>query len=89
MNTLDQLRRAFDTPTPTITQVREKFFPNLQTDKYLLRLIRAGKVQLKADKLWDSPKSPYVVHLTDLAAFLDARAGQHQAPTAAAPDAAA
>lgn len=89
MNTLDQLRRAFDTPTPTITQVREKFFPDIQTDKHLLRLIRAGKVGLKADKLRGNRYEPYIVRLPDLATFLDARAGQHQAPTAAAPDAAA
>ncbi|MDT3720324.1 pyocin activator PrtN family protein [Pseudomonas oryzihabitans] len=89
MNTLDQLRRAFDTPTPTITQVREKFFPDIQTDKHLLRLIRAGKVALPANKLREGRTAPYVVRLPDLAEFLDARAGDNQAPPDAAPDAAA
>ncbi len=89
MKTLEQLSRAFDTPTPTITQVREKFFPDIRTDKWLLRLIRNGKVELKVDKLREGRTAPYIVRLPDLATFLDARAGQHQAPTAAAPDAAA
>jgi len=88
MNTLDQLRLAFDTPTPTITQVREKFFPDIQTDKHLLRLIRGGKVELKAKKLRGTRYEPYIIGLPDLAAFLDARTGQAQAITNA-PDAAA
>lgn len=89
MTTLDQLSRAFDTPTPTITQVREKFFPDIRTDKHLLRLIRTDKVALKVDKLRKGRTAPYVVRLTDLAAFLDARAGRNQATPDAAPDAAA
>ncbi|WP_166359306.1 pyocin activator PrtN family protein [Pseudomonas akapageensis] len=75
-NTLDQLRRQFATPCPTLTAVREQYFPHIRTDRYLQNEIRAGRIPLKLTKLHGSARAKPVVYLHDLAAYLDAQAQQ-------------
>lgn len=43
-NTLDQLRKQFATPCPSLTAVREQYFPHIRTDRYLLSEIKAGRI---------------------------------------------
>ncbi|PMZ30148.1 transcriptional regulator, partial [Pseudomonas sp. GW247-3R2A] len=35
-NTLDQLRKQFATPCPSLTAVREHYFAHIRTDRHLL-----------------------------------------------------
>lgn len=74
--TLDQLRREFATPCPTLTAVRERYFPHIRTDRYLQSEIKAGRIQLKLTKLHNSARTKPVVYLHDLADFLDTKAQQ-------------
>lgn len=77
--TLDQLRRQFATPCPTLAAVREQYFPHIHTDKYLLEEIRKGRIALKVKRVHHSERAPRVVYLHDLAAFLDAQAKKEAA----------
>lgn len=72
--TLDQLRREFTTPCPTLTDVRERYFAHIRTNRYLLNEIRAGRIQLKCTKLHGSIRANPVVYLKDLAAYIDSQA---------------
>lgn len=74
IDTLDQLRRDFATPCPTLAAVRERYFSHIRTDRYLLNEINAGRIALKVTKLHNSARAKRVVYLHDLAAFLDAQA---------------
>lgn len=73
-NTLKQLRRQFATPCPTLTAVREHYFPHIRTDRYLLSEIKAGRIALVVTNLHNSARTKPVVYLHNLAAFLDAHA---------------
>lgn len=73
-DTLDQLRRQFATPCPTLAAVREQYFPHIRTDRYLLSEIKKGRVNLVVKHLHGSVRTKPVVYLHDLAAFLDAQA---------------
>jgi hypothetical protein len=73
-DTLDQLRRQFATPCPTLSAVREQYFPHIRTDRYLLTEIKAGRIALLVKRLHGSARAQRVVYLHDLANFLDAQA---------------
>ncbi|RML55322.1 pyocin activator PrtN family protein [Pseudomonas syringae] len=72
--TLIQLRDEFATPCPTLSNVRERYFSHISSDRYLLRKINAGRIKLKVTRLGGSNKGQPVVYLHDLAAYLDAEA---------------
>ncbi|WP_175649928.1 pyocin activator PrtN family protein [Pseudomonas sp. Marseille-P9899] len=76
MTTLDQLRQQWTTPCPTMTAVREHYFPHIQTDRHFRELVRDGRIKLKLTKLHNSARAQHVVYLNDLAAYLDAQATQ-------------
>ncbi|MFW9082435.1 pyocin activator PrtN family protein [Pseudomonas sp. P2757] len=73
-STLDQLRKQFATPCPSLTAVREQYFPHIRTDRYLLSEIKAGRIALVVTNLHNSARTKPVVYLHNLAAFLDAHA---------------
>lgn len=75
-DTLNQLRRQWTTPCPTLTAIREHYFPHIRTDRHLWDEIRAGRIKLKLTKLHGSARAKPVVYLHDLAAYLDAQAQQ-------------
>jgi hypothetical protein len=68
---LNQLRSEFATPCPTLSAVRERYFSHIASDRYLLRKINAGAIQLKVTRLGGSSKGQPVVYLHDLADYLD------------------
>ncbi|KJK06554.1 pyocin activator PrtN family protein [Pseudomonas tussilaginis] len=72
--TYDQLCKQFNTPCPTLTEVREHYFPHIRTDRYLLSEISAGRIQLKVSKFHGSGRTIAHVYLHHLADFLDAKA---------------
>lgn len=78
-NTLEQLRRQFATPCPTLSAVREQYFAHIRTDRYLLAEIKAGRIALIVKRLHGSARAQRVVYLHDLAAFLDAQAAKQAA----------
>lgn len=69
--TLTQLRSEFATPCPTLSAVRERYFSHIASDRYLMRKINAGAIQLKVTRLGGSSKGQPVVYLHDLADYLD------------------
>ena len=73
-NTLDQLRRQFATPCPTLAAVREHYFSHIRTDRYLLNEIKKGRIKLTVKRLHGSTRAKPVVYLHDLADYLDAQA---------------
>lgn len=73
-DTLAQLRKQFSTPCPTLTAVREHYFPHIKTDRRLRELIKAKQIRLKLSKPHNSARAKPVVYLHDLADFLDAQA---------------
>ena len=73
-NTLDQLRKQFATPCPSLTAVREQYFTHIRTDRYLLSEIKAGRIQLIVTRLHCSARAKPVVYLHNLADYLDAQA---------------
>lgn len=75
-DTLGQLRKQWTTPCPTLTAVREHYFPHIKTDRRFRELINAGKIGLKPTKLHDSARAQYVIYLHDLADYLDTQAKQ-------------
>lgn len=78
-NTLEQLRRQFATPCPTLSAVREQYFAHIRTDRYLLAEIKAGRIALIVKRLHGSARAHRVVYLHDLAVFLDAQAAKQAA----------
>jgi hypothetical protein len=78
-NTLEQLRRQFATPCPTLSAVREQYFTHIRTDRYLLGEIKAGRIALIVKRLHCSTRAKPVVYLHDLAAYLDAQATKEAA----------
>lgn len=73
-DTLRQLRNEWTTPCPTLTSVRERYFPHIKTDRRFKELINAGKIGLKPTKLHHSARAQYVIYLHDLADYLDIQA---------------
>jgi hypothetical protein len=78
-NTLDQLRKQFATPCPSLTAVREHYFTHIRTDRYLLSEIKAGRIDLIVTRLHNSARAKPVVYLHNLAAYLDAQAPKQAA----------
>jgi hypothetical protein len=78
-NTLDQLRRQFATPCPTLAAVREHYFSHIRTDRHLLTEIKKGRIKLTVKRLHGSARAKPVVYLHDLADYLDAQATQEAA----------
>ncbi|MDD2056300.1 pyocin activator PrtN family protein [Pseudomonas sp. GD03860] len=75
-DTLAQLRKQFPTPCPTLSAVREHYFPHIKTDRRLRELIKAKRIGLKLSKPHNSARAKPVVYLHDLADFLDTQAKQ-------------
>ena len=73
-NTLDQLRRQFATPCPTLAAVREHYFSHIRTDRHLLTEIKKGRIKLTVKRLHASTRAKPVVYLHDLADYLDGQA---------------
>ncbi|WP_338799565.1 pyocin activator PrtN family protein [Pseudomonas monteilii] len=73
-DTLRQLRNEWTTPCPTLTAVRERYFPHIKTDRRFKELINAGKIGLKPKKLHHSARAQYVIYLHELADYLDTQA---------------
>lgn len=71
MTTLDQLRRQFSSPCPTLAQVMTQYFPHIESEKHMLTEIREGRIDLRVSKHHSTRKAPHIVYLTDLAAFID------------------
>ncbi|PYC45531.1 transcriptional regulator [Pseudomonas soli] len=76
MSTLEQLRSEWATPCPTLTAVRERYFPHIGSDRRLRELINKGAIPLTLKKLHNSAKAPHVIYLHDLAQYLDRQAHQ-------------
>ncbi|MFJ2479296.1 pyocin activator PrtN family protein [Pseudomonas sp. NPDC087598] len=70
-DTIDQLRRQFDTPCPPITKIREIYFPHIKTDRHFLKEIKAGRINLEVKRLHNSVRAKPVVYLHDLASYLE------------------
>ncbi|MBA6095619.1 MULTISPECIES: pyocin activator PrtN family protein [Pseudomonas] len=70
-DTLRQLRNEWTTPCPTLTAVRERYFPHIKTDRRFKQLINAGKIGLKLTKLHHSARAQHVIYLNNLADYLD------------------
>ncbi|CAM3808680.1 Transcriptional regulator [Pseudomonas reidholzensis] len=75
--TLEQLRSQWSTPCPTLTAVREHYFPHIKTDRRFRELINKGTIDLKLNKLHNSAKAQHVVYLHNLAQYLDNQADQN------------
>jgi hypothetical protein len=71
--TLDQLRKEFTTPCPTLKAVRERYFSHITSDTYLMRKINSGSIQLKVTRL-GGRQGQRVVYLHDLADYLELQA---------------
>lgn len=78
-DTINQLRDEWSTPCPTLTAVRQRYFTHITSDRYLLRKISEGRINLKVTRLGGSAKGTPVVYLHDLAAYLDAQAPKQAA----------
>ncbi|AIC18576.1 pyocin activator PrtN family protein [Pseudomonas chlororaphis] len=76
MSTLEQLRSEWTTPCPTLTAVRERYFPHIGSDRRFRELINKGKIDLKLNKLHNSAKAQHVIYLNNLAQYLDRQAEQ-------------
>nr|WP_314400363.1 pyocin activator PrtN family protein [Pseudomonas lundensis] len=80
--TLEQLRREWNTPCPTLTAVRERYFAHIKTDRYLLQEISSGHIKMRCTRLHDSIRAAHVVFLNDLAEYLDSLVTTKQKGTA-------
>ncbi|AAY39635.1 transcriptional regulator [Pseudomonas sp. SZ57] len=69
---LDQLRKEFATPCPSLSAVRERYFSHLSNDRNLLRKINAGRIDLKVSRTGGSRQGHPFVYLHDLANYLSA-----------------
>lgn len=76
MSTLEQLRTEWTTPCPTLSAVRERYFPHIRSDRRFRELINKGEIKLKLNKLHNSAKAQHVVYLHNLASYLDHQAEQ-------------
>lgn len=74
--TLDQLRTQWTTPCPTLSAVREHYFPHIKTDRRFRELIQKGEINLTLKKLHSSARAQYVIYLHDLADYLDGQQKQ-------------
>ncbi|PLP87396.1 transcriptional regulator [Pseudomonas sp. FFUP_PS_473] len=74
MTTLEQLRSQWSTPCPTLTAIREHYFPHIGTDRRFKELIQKGQIKLTLKKLHNSAKAQHVIYLNDLAEYLDNQA---------------
>ncbi|MEE1889480.1 MULTISPECIES: pyocin activator PrtN family protein [Pseudomonas] len=81
MSTLEQLRNEWTTPCPTLTAVRERYFPHIRSDRRFRELINKGSIKLKLSKLHNSAKAQHVIYLQNLAQYLDQQA-EHASHTA-------
>ena len=73
MNTLFLLMARYDgQPLIPVETVRADYFAHLSLDKFL-RKAAAGEIRLPIVRAESSQKSAKGVHLTDLAAYIDAR----------------
>lgn len=75
-DTLRQLRNEWTTPCPTLTAVRERYFPHIKTDRRFKQLINTGKIGLKLTKLHHSARAQHVIYLNNLADYLDTQEKQ-------------
>ncbi|MCI1036902.1 pyocin activator PrtN family protein [Pseudomonas putida] len=80
VSTLEHLRSEFATPCPTLSAVRERYFPHIGSDRRLRELINKGQIDLKLSKLHNSAKAQHVVYLTNLAAYIDRQAESANQP---------
>lgn len=74
MSTLEQLRNEWTTPCPTLTAVRERYFPHIGSDRRFKELINKGRIDLQLSKIDSSKKAQHVIYLHNLAAYLDRQA---------------
>ena len=74
MSTYDQLLKEWGTPCPTLTEVRERYFPHLGSDRYFKTLINKGRIDLQVSRIEPSGKAQIVVYLHNLATYLDRQA---------------
>lgn len=74
MSTYDQLLKEWTTVCPTLTEVRERYFPHLGSDRYFKTLINKGRIDLQVSRIEPSGKAQTVVYLHNLAAYLDRQA---------------
>jgi len=74
MSTLEQLRSEWTTPCPTLTAVRERYFPHIGSDRRFKELINKGRIDLQLSKIDRSKKAQHVIYLHNLAAYLDRQA---------------
>lgn len=84
-STLDQLRREWSTPCPSLTAVRERYFAHIKTDRYLLQEISSGHIKMRCTRLHDSIRAERVVYLNDLAEYLDSLVPTSHGETANVP----
>ncbi|MFB6403505.1 pyocin activator PrtN family protein [Pseudomonas putida] len=73
-DTLGQLRREWTTPCPTLTEVRERYFPHIGSDRRFKELINKGRIDLRLSKIENSKKAQHVIYLINLAEYLDRQA---------------
>lgn len=59
-------------PYVPLREVIGTYFPHFSTEKTLLKAIKEGRIDLRVTKLNAGRRAPYVVYLSDLAAFIDA-----------------
>ncbi|MBC3410299.1 pyocin activator PrtN family protein [Pseudomonas sp. SWRI51] len=76
MSTLDQLHREWPSIHLTLTEVRERYFPHLGSDRYFKTLINKGRIDLQLSKITPSGKAQHVVYLHNLADYLDRQVDQ-------------
>jgi len=72
-DTLALLRNQWTTPCPTMTAVREQYFPHIKTDRRFRELIQSGQIRLKLKKVHNHPRAQHVIYLHDLADYLDSQ----------------
>ncbi|MEE1922881.1 pyocin activator PrtN family protein [Pseudomonas sp. 148P] len=77
--TLEQLRTQWASPCPSMTAIREHYFPHIGTDRRFRELIQKGEINLSLRKLHNSAKAQYVIYLYDLADYLDNQAAKRTA----------
>lgn len=74
MNTVFLLMAQYDgAAIIPLERVRSDYFNHLTTEDKLWRKILSGAIDLPVVKIEGSQKAPRGVHLTDLAAYLDAQ----------------
>ncbi|MCG8294281.1 pyocin activator PrtN family protein [Pseudomonas entomophila] len=76
MTTLEQLRSEWATPYLTLSEVRERYFPHIGSDRRFRELINKGAITLKMSKLHNSTKAQNVFYLYNIAQYFDQQAEQ-------------